>query len=730
MGLFNTFFRASEQGNEKPSEGRPSWNPIRRTRSGGVTQDAHRTNPSLKQASNEQCTIETDTTNNGHCSKEYHVNEPGSNATSGGSLEQALASGDSDPSSKYPCLKADSQQAFTVSQHSVPGSKGLAGFMTSLRSRKPRHRKSLMRLGGWARHNDCTLHGAKSNSGCIHSNEDSGIDKNGDEDQESRRVSDKTLESVNSDLTTETVCRHPSRNTSNPIPIIEREYACENPFDEVEESPQLRADSNPFTDQFKATSRSSRDSSSNYSLTESQKPLNLHVNKRARKPVICTDLDIMGSLSRESSLPISCLDEGNWSDIFDRRKAAMTYNDLAIKLNLKPLPLSNTERHGDGGCAHSHPIPVSRACDVAGELPRRRDRIIRRIRTVRSTFHIKTQSMPQERKLRRMKTFANLSYCSYRMDSLAGKTLETLARLGGHSFLAYPGDFAPTALKLPVCFVATATYLRCRGPLVRDMFLDPGDLGAAAQIYGYFASQVLSAEREQDKIQMTMRSGEMPSELMSILSSIQSQRHSTHILSVGWVFKCLLAGLPGGILGSTYLYNALLDIYSKTPSLEDKLNSPDQRPKRTRSCLGGLTQARYTRIKAIGLAILALASPMQLELMCAVFGLCAFYVHETRRLLEYERHGFKTDVGKLGFVTRSQILEGLGQIFGPLLTDQGPEEGAYDLETLRILETNRTYVAMMLIANWRAVSRQLRVWEDQAHVPERLTISWSSEGSG
>lgn len=82
---------------------------------------------------------------------------------------------------------------------------------------------------------------------------------------------------------------------------------------------------------------------------------------------------------------------------------------------------------------------------------------------MRSTFHLKAQSMPQERKLRRMKTFANLSYCSYRMDSLAGKSLETLARLGGHSFLAYPGDFAPTALKLPVCFVATATYLRCRG---------------------------------------------------------------------------------------------------------------------------------------------------------------------------------------------------------------------------------------------------------------------------
>ncbi|GFG04577.1 hypothetical protein IFM5058_01995 [Aspergillus udagawae] len=728
MGLFDTFFRASEQGNERTLEGRQSWTWVHRTRAGAVTHAAHRTNPSLKQVSNEQGTIGTDTTNDGHCSKKYHVDEPESNAASAGSLEQALTSGDSDPSSKYSCFKTDSQQVFTESQHPVAGSKGLAGFMTSLRSRKPRHRKSLMRLGGRARQNDCTLHVART----ISSNEDSGIDKDAHEHQESRKASDKTLESVNSDLTTETVCRHPSRKTSNPISLIERACVYENPFDEVEESPQLEAVSNPFTDRFKAASRSSRDSSSNYSLTDSQKPQNLHVYKRSRRPVICTDLDIMENLSREGSLrslPISCLDDGNWSDVFDRRKAAIAFNDLAIKLNFKPLPLSNTKRQGGGDCSHAHPTSVSRPCDSARGLPRRRDRIIRRIRTVRSTFHLKAQSMPQERRLRRMKTFANLSYCSYRMDSLAGKTLETLARLGGHSFLAYPGDFAPTALKLPVCFVATATYLRCRGPLVRDLFFDPGDLGAAAQIYGYFATQVVSSEREQDKIHITMGSGEMPSELMSILSSIQSQRHSTHILSVGWVFKCLLAGLPGGILGSKHLYSALLDIYIKTPSLDDKLNSPDQKLKRTRSCLGGLTQARYTRIKAIGLAILALAGPMQLELMCAVFGLCAFYVHETRRIVEYERHGYKTGVGKLEFVTRSQILEGLGQVFGPLLTDQGPEEGAYDPETLRILEMNRMYVAMMLIANWRAVSRQLRVWEDQVHVPERLTISWSSEGS-
>lgn len=118
-------------------------------------------------------------------------------------------------------------------------------------------------------------------------------------------------------------------------------------------------------------------------------------------------------------------------------------------------------------------------------MPRRRDKIIRRIRTVRSTFHIKTQSMPQERKLRRMKTFANLSYYSYRMDSLAGKSLETLARLGGHSFLAYPGDFAPTALKLPVCFVATATYLRCRGMHLLNLRGESSAYQGALQVHLY-----------------------------------------------------------------------------------------------------------------------------------------------------------------------------------------------------------------------------------------------------
>lgn len=46
------------------------------------------------------------------------------------------------------------------------------------------------------------------------------------------------------------------------------------------------------------------------------------------------------------------------------------------------------------------------------------------------------------------------------MSSLRGKTVENLARLGGHSYLILPSDLAPAPLQLPACLVATVMYLR------------------------------------------------------------------------------------------------------------------------------------------------------------------------------------------------------------------------------------------------------------------------------
>lgn len=62
-----------------------------------------------------------------------------------------------------------------------------------------------------------------------------------------------------------------------------------------------------------------------------------------------------------------------------------------------------------------------------------------------------------------MRTFANFPLRSHNMTSLKGKSLDTLARLGGHSFLNLPVEFAPSTLRLPACYVATATYLKVFG---------------------------------------------------------------------------------------------------------------------------------------------------------------------------------------------------------------------------------------------------------------------------
>lgn len=83
---------------------------------------------------------------------------------------------------------------------------------------------------------------------------------------------------------------------------------------------------------------------------------------------------------------------------------------------------------------------------------------------MRSNVQMRSQPMPPESeqpKLRRMKTLTSLSSRSDSFSALKGKSLETLARLGGHSFLELPKDFVPALLKLPVCFAATAGYLRC-----------------------------------------------------------------------------------------------------------------------------------------------------------------------------------------------------------------------------------------------------------------------------
>lgn len=241
----------------------------------------------------------------------------------------------------------------------------------------------------------------------------------------------------------------------------------------------------------------------------------------------------------------------------------------------------------------------------------------------------------------------------------------------------------------------------------------------AARMYEYFADQVLSAEKVNDKIEITVRRGEMPVDLIGVLDHKASRKPSLQVLSVGWVFKALLAGLPGGILGSGQLYRILVSIcYGR---IAEGGHEPDS------SCVGGPPPHGHTKIQAIGLAVLALTTPMQLNLICAFFGLCAMLAYETERANELEGHGDGVSI------TPGQLsVERLGHILGPLLTPDGGEEGQDTFRAIeREIESQR--VMTMLIGGWYMINRQLRVWQNQGSVLRQgafsKIFSWEGDRS-
>ncbi|GES59748.1 hypothetical protein ATEIFO6365_0002007900 [Aspergillus terreus] len=528
----------------------------------------------------------------------------------------------------------------------------------------------------------------------------------------SRKVSDKTIQSADSELTSATICRHPSQRTSTPIILPDQRPECQNPFDENAEGVERLPSSDPFSDPLDVVNtRHERQPSSEYDDAgpEFSGSFEHEHTRRPQTPFI-TRHSVDGSLSQGSSDLHTCSNGSDWSTCVDQHTATIAFNELAPQLNLEPLPQNQSS---EGPCGRQHPSDEM-PCRGEEKLSKRRSTIFGRIRSIRSSFHLKARpSIPHERSLRRRKTFAHLPNRSYEMCSLRGKSLETLARLGGHSFLNLPADFVPATLRLPSCFVATVTYLRYFGPTVRNLFVDAGDLKVAARTYAYFADQVASAEKDQEKIELTVRSDRIPMELVQVLEQEGPRRNASHVLGVAWAFKALLAGLPAGLLGSEQLYQVLVNI-SYGRLLEGEIPA--------RSGLGGFSPSSYAKIKAIALAFLALSNALQLSLICAVFGLCAVLLHESQR--HVSQQGIAGSIrANLGAGLLS--VERLGGVFGPLLTGSA-DEGDHALGNHSEREVESQRVAEMLVRNWRGVSRQLRIWESRGPIGQQGAFSWIS----
>ncbi|KOC13529.1 hypothetical protein AFLA70_347g001290 [Aspergillus flavus AF70] len=604
--------------------------------------------------------------------------------------------------------KIASLDAAANSPHLIKGS---GRFVTLLRSRKSRRRKSQFRAP--------ELHDeyAARNSGCCAYmctvSDDTGTHQSANgrrllQDHknllgpfEDRKASDRTTLSQKSDLTSVTVSHHSSKRTLTPIALFHKENVRQSPFDELGESCRRVSSYYPILEPSMTTTSSATQASS---YCGDMNPEIAHMAGMLAKSGNPFDQE---SFHDHENLPLvtssrTVSRDSTWSFHIDRHTAAVAFNELAAQIHLVPLDLDNYESDKEFGPA----APVDDP-NVIGdnEPPRRRDRVLGRIRVMRSTLHMKAQpAVTHTRTLRRMKTLANFSSRSCELSALKGRSLENLARLGGHSFLSFPVEFAPAILRLPTCFVATISYLRCFGLSTPEVFCNAGNLKTAARIYNHFARQVLSAENVHDRIEVTVRRGEMPVDLIRILGHDTSCECSSQVLSVGWVFKALLAGLPGGILGSARLYRILVSIcYGRIAESNE----------RNGGCSGSLSPPGHTKMQAIGLAVLALTTPMQLNLICAFFGLCAMLLYETERASEVDELG--GDVGRSGLMLS---VERLGHVLGPLLNPDGGDGGQDTFRAIeREIENQR--VMTMLIGSWCSINRQLRIWQNQGSVARR-----------
>ncbi|PSS00776.1 Rho GTPase activation protein [Coniella lustricola] len=376
-------------------------------------------------------------------------------------------------------------------------------------------------------------------------------------------------------------------------------------------------------------------------------------------------------------------DLGGMSDtdeIHDREEFVVEYNRLAQKHGVRLLVPDNNQNLGAMGI---HP--------KRGWFSR--------------TFR-RASSQSTENSVRRQRSFNHMAthIAHPKKDSLKDQDLQGLVRLCGKSFLYLPPEYATGSLVLPTCFRATAQYLIQHAPETRGVFRIPGSIRVVNELYEFYCTEQVDGD-----IANTVRSPNLPTHI------------NMRIHDVASCFKKFLSGLPGGILGSLSLFDALVAINSQL--------FPDPEFSRTK-------QSKI-RARLVALAIGTLRSQFRRELICAVFGLLCFLGRAAEVTPREDGAGHPLPTSDL------MGYNALGIIFGPLLVGEmlgsykvklaDPSAGLYlvpespspkskkekrklkevvDEPQQPFLEVDKIHVANditeMLITNWRDIVRQMK----------------------
>ena len=239
----------------------------------------------------------------------------------------------------------------------------------------------------------------------------------------------------------------------------------------------------------------------------------------------------------------------------------------------------------------------------------------------------------------------------------------------------------------------------------QGVFRIPGSIRVVNALYDYYC-----ADGNADEISSTIRCPNLPPHIKA----------STH--DVASTFKRLLAGIPGGILGSLSLFDALVAIHSQ-------LKGDPEFPR---------TKQTKLRARLMALAIGTVRSQFRRELISAVFGLLCLIGRAAENTPREDEQGRPLPTADL------MGYNALGIVFGPLLVGDlinaytmrlaNPDAGlvlfpvtppnakrerrkskAFDENHPRSLSVDKIHVANgiaeMLIIHWREVVKHMKSLE-------------------
>ncbi|KAF7959619.1 hypothetical protein EAE96_001235 [Botrytis aclada] len=234
----------------------------------------------------------------------------------------------------------------------------------------------------------------------------------------------------------------------------------------------------------------------------------------------------------------------------------------------------------------------------------------------------------ERRDLKKMRSISDSLRLKGRRDSLKDRDLVELVRLCGSSLLYLPAEYAASSLTLPTCIRATAQYLIQHAPTTRGVFRVSGSQHTISLIYDHYCSK-----GDEGYIAGTVRCPTLPDHIDCDVHDVAS------------AFKRFLSGIPGGILGSLPLFDALV-------SIQTHLRGDPE-----------MTRTKHSKVRArlIALSISTLRSTYRRELICAVLGLLCM----VGRAAETARR--EDDRGRPLPTSDLMGYKPLGIVFGPLL---------------------------------------------------------------